>query len=147
MDQSPEVRVWMGDRKPVCTSRAGFEMGRTKVKQRRQKPDQDHLTEQWQSEAGWKGERSCCLVGTEFQVCKRHLRTFWRTITQQIEYTWCYRTVDMQMAEKVNFIFLMQFFKLLKKKWKVINFLKEFWWCLRGNKRPLCGFREGTETR
>ena len=91
------------------------QMGRTKVKQCRQKPDQDRLMEQWQSEAGWKGGRSCCLVGTEFEFCKRHLRMFWRTTAQQIEYTWCYRTVDVQMAEKVSFIFLTQFFKLLEK--------------------------------
>lgn len=111
----------------------GFEMGRTKVKQRRQKPDQDHLTEQWQSEAGRKGERSCCLVGTAFQFCKRHLRN---VLENYCPTDWIH--LMLQNCRHTNgweskFYFFNAIFKLLKK-WKVINFLKEFWLCLRGNR-------------
>lgn len=63
-------------------------MGQRKIREHRQELDEESLIEQWWSEVGEEGEmRSCCLTRTEFQFCKEHLKTFWRSVAEQCKYT------------------------------------------------------------
>ena len=52
---------------------------------------------------GWgKWEKKSCFMGTKFQICK--MKKFWRSVSQECEFTEWYWTIHLKMVKMVNFM-------------------------------------------
>lgn len=44
----------------------------------------------------------CCLMSVGFQIYK--MKQFWRLVTQQCKYVYCYQSIYLEMVKMMNFM-------------------------------------------